>query len=113
MVDRVALGHQGGDYAEVQEMRERKVEDYLRQQVMRAGGLCEKHVSPGTWGVPDRLVTYQGKMFLVELKSPTGTLTNHQRRDHQMRLLRGVTVYVLNSKEAVDAWISKLEGKEL
>jgi hypothetical protein len=47
------------------------IETYFKRRVKEAGGMTEKHVSPGRKGVPDQLVTWQGGvMHLVELKAP-------------------------------------------
>ncbi|EEH66398.1 VRR-NUC domain protein [Actinomyces urogenitalis DSM 15434] len=52
-------------------MRERAVEAALVREVRARGGLCWKLVSPGTVGVPDRLVLLPaGHVGLVEVKAP-------------------------------------------
>ena len=52
-------------------MRENKIEKALRDKVKSQGGKCWKFVSPGTDGVPDRLVLlYKGKIGFVEVKAP-------------------------------------------
>lgn len=52
-------------------MRERVVEQALIQAVEQRGGLCWKFVSPGTAGVPDRIIILpNGKVGFVELKAP-------------------------------------------
>lgn len=85
---------------------ETTVEKYLTRLVEDAGGLCEKHVSPGRRGVPDRLITWPwGEMQLVETKKPDGTVEEHQKRDHKRRRDRHVTVVVLSTKEHVKEWV--------
>ena len=88
-------------------MKEVKVEDHLTARIEALGGLCEKHVSPGRRGPPDRLITWPwGKMRLVETKRPGVTkLRIEQERDHKRRRARGVNVFVLNEKVLVDDWI--------
>lgn len=93
--------------------REQKVEDYLTEQVEAAGGLCEKHVSPGRRGPPDRLVTWrpavgmlEGDMDLVETKAPGGKPRKEQLRDHQRRALRRVPVYLIDTKAKVDEYVT-------
>lgn len=93
-------------------MLELEVETYLRHEVEKLGGLCEKleHVR----GAPDRLVTwpYLG-MELVETKRPPsktrhdagGKLMRHQQRDHQKRALRGTKVFTLYTKDQVDDYV--------
>ena len=95
-------------------MRETTVETYLRKRVEAVEGLCEKHVSPGRRAVPDRLITWPhgGVMDLVETKAPGGKPRKDQLRDHKKRADRGVTVWVLSSKLAVDEFmrIKKIMG---
>lgn len=51
-------------------MREKEIEKRLIQEVRKRGGLCWKFTSPGTDGVPDRLVLMPcGKIAFVELKA--------------------------------------------
>lgn len=88
-------------------MRESNIEKYLRELVEARGGLCEKHVSPGRRGVPDRLITWAGTMDLVELKAPGKKPRTEQERDHVMRRRRGILVWVLDSKEAVEAYVNE------
>lgn len=87
-------------------MKESAIETYLCEQVEARGGLCEKHVSPGLVGVPDRLITWpRGVMHLAETKAPGKKPRPSQVRDHQRRAKRGVTVYVLDTRPKVDTYI--------
>jgi VRR-NUC domain len=82
------------------------IEAYLKRRVKEAGGMAEKHVSPGRKGVPDQLVTWDsGWMDLVETKAPKGRLSDSQIRDHARRARRGVKVIVLYTKQMVDDYI--------
>ena len=52
-------------------MLERDVEKALVRAVKNAGGIAPKFTSPGTAGMPDRLVILpEGKVCFVELKAP-------------------------------------------
>ena len=52
-------------------MRERDIELKLRDAVKAVGGLCWKFTSPGTSGVPDRIVLMpKGRIAFVETKAP-------------------------------------------
>ena len=52
-------------------MRERAIEEKLRVESQKRGGLSMKFVSPGLVGVPDRIVVLpQGRLGFVELKVP-------------------------------------------
>ncbi len=42
---------------------ENDIEKYLVRQIKRIGALCYKFTSPGTRGVPDRIILYQGNVF--------------------------------------------------
>lgn len=87
-------------------VRERAVEKFLREEVEAIGGICEKHVTPGRRGAPDRLITWPFiPMELVETKAPKGVVKAHQVRDHVRRKRLGVTVYVCYTKEDVSRYI--------
>ena len=85
--------------------RETPIEDYLREQVTLAGGLCEKHVSPGRRGAPDDLVTWPWTMDLVECKAPDVGAAPSQIRDHKRRAALGVPVYLLDTKHKIDLYV--------
>lgn len=52
-------------------MLERDVEKALVRQIKNAGGIAPKLTSPGTAGMPDRLVILpEGNICFVELKAP-------------------------------------------
>ena len=52
-------------------MREVTIEQYLIHRAKQLGGLAPKWVSPGTTGVPDRLVLLPGgQISFIELKAP-------------------------------------------
>jgi hypothetical protein len=87
-------------------MRESKVEKLLREGVEAAGGMCEKFVSPGKAGVPDRIVTWHGEVHFVELKKPGEEPEDRQVRDHRRRRARRVMVFVLDSEEAVGWYLA-------
>lgn len=93
------------------------VEGYLRRQVKKAGGLCEKFVSPGKKNVPDDLVTWgpgsvrygdqvtNGFMDLIETKATGKKPRRGQLRDHKRRRELGIRVFVLDTKQKVDDYI--------
>lgn len=92
------------------DMREVEIEKYLKAQVSRIGGLCWKWTSPGMNGVPDRLVFVAGKCFPVELKAPGKKPTPLQLRVHQILHGVGFQVVVLDSKEAVNEFITRISA---
>ena len=83
-------------------MREKQVEQKLVQAVKLAGGMCPKLVSPGTDGMPDRLVLLPGcRIGFVEVKAPGKEPRPLQtQRQRQLRAL-GFPVFVLDDPEQV------------
>lgn len=64
----------------MEKIKESTIEEVLREQVKKLGGLAYKFVSPGNDGVPDRIVIFPGKTpIFVELKTDTGKLSRLQR----------------------------------
>lgn len=94
-------------------MRESRVERYLVRRVRELGGVALKFTSPGTSGVPDRLVVLRdvdaaGHTYLVEVKSPTGRLRKLQTHIHGLLRKAGAEVVVLKSVDEVDDWLNSL-----
>lgn len=84
-------------------MREKAVEEYLRDQVKFIGGKAYKFESPGNAGVPDRLVCLPGgKVVFVELKAPGKKPTPLQKKKHSELTKLGHVVFVADSKYEVD-----------
>ncbi len=83
-------------------MREAKIEAYGVREVERAGGTCEKFVSPGRRAVPDRICSLRpGVVFFIEFKAPGEKPTPAQLRDHARRRSRGFAVYVVDKKDLI------------
>lgn len=92
-------------------MREQVVEFYLRDRVKDSGGIAYKWTSPGNSGVPDRIVIFPGgRIVFVELKKPGGKPTKLQEVQHKRLRKLGCDVWVIDSKESVDAFIKELVG---
>lgn len=90
-------------------MRESVIEARLRDGVKAMGGICWKFVSPGTTGVPDRLIILPGgKMIFVELKADTGRTSDIQK--HRIAELRnlGTDVRVLKGLAQVKAFLEEV-----
>jgi hypothetical protein len=88
------------------------VEDYLVEQTELHGAICEKHVSPGRKGPPDRIVLWPlmppglyPEAHFIETKCPDGVVKPWQKRDHTRRRALGFSVFVIWSKEQVDFYI--------
>lgn len=90
--------------------REVVVERYLVEQVKLLGGFCPKFIDPGHRGAPDRLVLLRGHpTYFVELKRPTGGVVEHAQRVYHMRIeVAGQRVFILKSRDEVDAFLDGL-----
>jgi len=90
-------------------MREKQVEQKLVKAVKAAGGLCPKFVSPGTAGMPDRLVLLPGgRILFVEVKAPGKKPRPLQIHRHEQLRALGFRVVVIDG----DGRISELLGGE-
>ena len=72
--------------------REKHVEQALVKETRQSGGMCPKLVSPGTDGMPDRLVLLpEGRLGFIEVKAPGKKPRPLQMA--RMRILRGLGFY--------------------
>ena len=92
-------------------MLEREIERKLVNAVKERGGICWKFTSPGTAGVPDRIVLMpKGRIAFVETKAPGETMRPLQeKRKRQLESL-GFKVFCLDSIEDIPKLISEIEG---
>lgn len=90
-------------------MRESVIEKHLVTRVRDTlGGIAYKFKSPGRANVEDRLCLLpQGRVWLVELKAPGQQPTEGQLREMSRHRALGHNIAVLDSIEAVDAWIER------
>lgn len=92
-------------------MLERVIEAYLVKRVKDMGGIAYKFTSPSRRSVPDRIVVLKDKhIFLVEVKSTVGKLTEGQEREIGKLRDLGQRVFVCNSKEQVDQLLYDVTG---
>lgn len=92
-------------------MKESQIERRLVEGVKRLGGMCLKFVSPGTLGVPDRIViTAKGRVIFVELKTETGRLTKIQRYVIGEMQKRGADARVVKGIDEVKELLAEIEG---
>ncbi|MBR8700255.1 hypothetical protein IX317_000623 [Fusobacterium sp. DD29] len=91
---------------------EKQIEDYLKKKVKDSGGLCIKWTSPGTAGVPDRIVILNKKVRFVELKAPDKRNNLSKLQKAVINKIRkcGVDVYILATYEEIDNFIETLAG---
>ena len=88
---------------------EKAVESYLSRQVKALGGMCIKLANTGYNGIPDRLVLCNGKAYLVELKAPSGRLSEVQKARHKQLENIGFKVATLWNFEQVDWFMEMLK----
>ena len=90
-------------------VQERHIEERLKKEVERLGGIALKLVSPGMAGVPDRLVLLPGGVALfAELKAPGKKLRPLQiKRKKQMESL-GFKVYIIDSYKGIEAFLREV-----
>ena len=89
---------------------EKDLFNYYKRQCNKKRVTCYKVQAENVNGWPDLFLAYEGRVFLVELKSPakTGRLSERQKIIHNILRLQGVTVYVSDSKESADEIIFRL-----
>jgi len=90
-------------------MLEKEIEAKLRTKIDQIGGWALKFASPGTAGVPDRIVLLPyGELVFVELKAPGRQLRPLQlKRKRQLEGL-GFKVYVVDSNKALDRFLQEV-----
>ena len=90
---------------------EKDIEAYhVRQVKTKLGGMSEKFTSPNKRSVPDRIDVLPCSILnFVELKRPGEKPTHLQAKDHAKRRALGHRVYVIDTKEGVDAYIKEMQ----
>ena len=90
--------------------REKQLEKYLRLRIEERKGVCMKFVSPCQDGVPDRTVIMPGgRVYFVELKTQTGTLSRIQKYQLKRLIDLGQICSVIYGKEGVKAFLRDLD----
>lgn len=83
-------------------MNEKTIENYLKKEVEKHGGLCLKFISASMRGLPDRIVLFSGgNIVFAELKAPGKKPRPEQIRVHEKFKALGIRVYVIDSNEKV------------
>ncbi len=83
-------------------MSEKEIELKFREAVERAGGCAYKFISPGTAGMPDRIVVLPGgHIGFVELKALGRGPRPLQRLRMRELNRRGCSVHVLNNPKDI------------
>ena len=90
-------------------MREKTIEHKLVQAVKAEGGMCPKLVSPGTDGMPDRMVLLpEARIGFVEVKAPGQKPRPIQERRHAQLRDLGFQVSVLDDPEQIPGIIREV-----
>ena len=92
-------------------MREKTIEQKLIRAVKAMGGISPKLVSPGTDGMPDRLVLLPtGKLAFVEMKATGKQMRPLQvRRKRQLEAL-GFRVYCVDRPEQIGGVLDEIRS---
>lgn len=92
-------------------MREKIIEEKFTKAVKQKGGVCWKFTSPGTAGVPDRIVLMpKGHIAFVEVKAPNQKPRPLQLSRHKLLRRLGFQVYVLDALEDIDKIILEVKN---
>ena len=92
-------------------MREKIIEEKFTKAVKQNGGVCWKFTSPGTAGVPDRIVLMpKGHIAFVEVKAPNQKPRPLQLSRHRLLRRLGFQVYVLDALEDIDKIILEVKN---
>lgn len=92
-------------------LREKEIEQKLRQSVKAMGGICPKFVSPGYAGMPDRLILLpNGKIAFAEIKAPGKKARPLQLARHEMLRCLGFKVYVIDDVEQIGGVIDEIQA---
>lgn len=92
---------------------EKDIENRLVKEVQKRHGKCPKFVSPGTDGMPDRIVLLPGrKIGFVEVKDPGKKARPLQASRHRMLRRLGFPTYVLDGKEQIEGILDDIEGSD-
>lgn len=92
-------------------MRESFIEEKLTKAVKQNGGVCWKFTSPGTSGVPDRIILMpKGRIAFVEVKAPGEKPRKLQLSRHRLLRRLGFKVYVLDALEDIEKIILEVKN---
>ena len=92
-------------------MREKHIETTLTAQAKKRGGLALKFTSPGTTGVPDRLVILPpGRLGFVETKTTGDTPRPIQKHRIQQLKNLGCRVYVIDHTDQIPGVLNAIQA---
>lgn len=88
---------------------EAKLENKLRLKVKALGGFAWKWVSPGTTGVPDRIVLMPGgRIYFVEMKWGKNGLSAQQKLVHRLLRGLGMKVYTIATTQELENFLDEI-----
>jgi len=91
-------------------MREREIEQKLIDAIKAQGGVCWKFVSPGTAGVPDRIILMpMGRIAFVEVKAPGESPRKLQLARHRFLRRLGFKTFVLDNPEQIGGILDEIQ----
>ena len=91
-------------------MREKYIEQQLVRAVKIAGGICPKLMSPGTDGMPDRMILMPGcRLGFVEVKAPGKKPRPLQVKRHAQLRWLGFPVFTLDDPRQIPGIIEEVE----
>ncbi len=91
-------------------MREREIEKKLVDAVKTQGGVCWKFISPGTAGVPDRIILMpMGRIAFVEVKAPGESPRKLQLARHRFLRRLGFKTFVLDNPEQIGGILDEIQ----
>ncbi len=97
-------------------LTESGLEAKLKRAVEKRGGMCMKWVSPGTSGVPDRIVILPGGfIYFVELKSPKyklSKLSELQKAFHGKLKGLGCKPWVVKTTEEMWKFLKYIDNEK-
>lgn len=93
-------------------MLESYLEKKLVKRLEKLGGLCWKFSSPGTTGVPDRIIVLpNGRIIFAELKSETGRLSKIQEYRLKQLTDRGAESIVIRGARGLRDFLERVENE--
>lgn len=95
-------------------MLEKEIEKKLVEGIRRLGGRAYKWVSPGSNGVPDRIIVMPGgRILFVELKTSTGVVSKLQKMQIRMLSQMGCDVRVVFGMDGVQDLLDRLTAERM
>ena len=90
---------------------EKKIEQKFVKAVRARGGICPKFVSPGTNGMPDRMVLLPGgRIGFVEVKAPGKVPRPLQVARHRLLTRLGFRVFTLDAPEQIGGILDEIRA---